>query len=62
MKKYMGLKFVLATLLAFCLAACSESKVVETTESVVDEQPWNIVLVVVDDVAWNQVGYQARDQ
>jgi len=47
---------------ALLLSACTQEP--ESTPNVdqsVDESPWNVVMFVVDDVAWNQVGYHGTD-
>ncbi len=61
MRENTGLSVILAGLMALLLTACGERQGIQESEPTAAEEPWNIVLILVDDVAWNQVGYHGTE-
>lgn len=52
---------ILTCVLLASIAACGQNEATHEPAKTVETPPWNIVLILADDLAWNQVGYHGTD-
>jgi len=61
MNKTISRNRILICVLLTGIAACGQNEATHELAKTVETPPWNIVLILADDLAWNQVGYHGTE-